>query len=149
MPRHDCSSIEEELAYCRHQRDELLDASERLLEHYSSGLPDHIVEEFRAAIATSTKGDKMPESRCQLCKGSGTVYTATTSIPDTTVPVPCPACEDAKDSPRYLAVYGAMVAAQVFGLADIRRLDALDDETMRTIVAIAHDVAKRSEDAQP
>jgi hypothetical protein len=29
---------------------ELVDASERLLEHYSDGLPDHLVDEFRAAL---------------------------------------------------------------------------------------------------
>lgn len=30
---------------------ELVDASERLLEYYSDGLPDHLVDEFRAALA--------------------------------------------------------------------------------------------------
>lgn len=34
---------------------ELVDASERLLEHYSAGLPDHLVEEFRTALAKETK----------------------------------------------------------------------------------------------
>ena len=30
---------------------ELVDASERLLEYYADGLPDHLVDEFRAALA--------------------------------------------------------------------------------------------------
>lgn len=34
---------------------ELLDASERLIEHFSDGLPEHLVEEFEAAI-TKARG---------------------------------------------------------------------------------------------
>ena len=36
---------------------ELVEAAERLLEHYSDGLPEHMVEEFRAAIAKATGGE--------------------------------------------------------------------------------------------
>ena len=35
---------------------ELVDASERLLEYYSDGLPDHLVDEFRAALAKAKGG---------------------------------------------------------------------------------------------
>ena len=33
----------------------MLDAAERLLEHYSDGLPDHLVEEFRDAVVVARK----------------------------------------------------------------------------------------------
>lgn len=36
---------------------DLVDASERLLEHYSDWIPDHLVDEFRAALAKA-KGTK-------------------------------------------------------------------------------------------
>ena len=33
----------------------LLDAAERLLEHYSDGLPEHLTEEFRDAVINARK----------------------------------------------------------------------------------------------
>ncbi len=35
---------------------DLLDAAERLVEHFSDGLPDHLVEEFNVAIAKARGG---------------------------------------------------------------------------------------------
>lgn len=50
-------------------------------------------------------------------------------------------------SPRYLAVYGAVVAAEALRIE--RAGFELDDETMRGVVERARRIAQRSEDVQP
>lgn len=52
-----------------------------------------------------------------------------------------------KETPRYLAVYGAMVALQVHKHMDEGR-GAPDDEDMRRFVEEAHAVAEMAEENQ-
>lgn len=102
---------------------------------------------FLAEDEPGRKETTMPDPKwCPKCEGSGTLDAIVCDDEDMTLTVACPACSESTQSPRYLAVYGAMVAMQI-------TLDENEQppgqETMRAIVTLAHDVAKRSEEAQP